>query len=278
MTALATLAPRAADAMSLFEAVVLGVVQGLTEFFPVSSSGHLVLGEALLGVDPPGVSFEVVAHLGTLASVLFLYRRRVAELANGLLHRDPGAFRYVGLLALATLPAAVAGLTLSGPIARLFHRPVLAAAALLATGAVVYATRRLVARGVRPEPRWAGALAVGVAQAVALVPGISRSGMTVAAALGVGVERERAAEFSFLMSVPAILGASLLELPGHAGAGPGEGLPLAVMAAAAAAAFVAGVLAIAVFVRWLRAGRFHRFAYYCWAVGASYILYALITG
>jgi undecaprenyl-diphosphatase len=260
--------------MTLGEALLLGVVQGLTEFFPVSSSGHLVLAEALMGVNPPGLGFEVLVHLATLAAVLVLYGGRLFALARGTLRGEADSARYVGMLALASVPAAIAGLTLTEFVARTFDVPVLAAVMLLVTGCVVYAIRWLVPRAGRPDPGWPGAVAVGVMQAVALLPGISRSGMTVAAALGARTRPDRAAEFSFLLSVPAILGAAVLQLPELARSQLEAG-PLELMAAAAAA-FLAGLLAISLFVRWLRGGRFHLFAYYCWAVGGGYLLHALL--
>jgi undecaprenyl-diphosphatase len=260
--------------MTLGQALLLGVVQGLTEFFPVSSSGHLVLAEALLGVNPPGLGFEVLVHLATLTAVLVVYRGRLFALARGTLRGEADSIRYIGMLALASVPAAIVGLTLAEVVARTFDLPVLAAVMLLVTGCVVYAIRWLVVRAGRPDPGCPGAVAIGVMQAVALLPGISRSGVTVAAALGARTRPDRAAEFSFLLSVPAILGASALQLPELARseleAGP---LPLMV---AAGAAFLAGLLAISLFVRWLRGGRFHLFAYYCWAVGGGYLLHALL--
>ncbi len=262
--------------MSLLEAITLGLVQGLTEFFPVSSSGHLVLAEALLDVNPPGVSFEVMVHLATLFSVLTVYRRRVAQLLVGTLRGKAAELRYVGLLVLGTIPAALAGTGLQDTISQIFDLPVLAAAALIVTGFVVYATRWLVQRATAEDPGWGGALAVGVAQAVALIPGISRSGITVTTALFARTRREAAAEFSFLLSVPAILGASLLELPDLLGASATVGAPQ--LTAAALSAFLAGLVAIVLFVRWLRTGSFHRFAYYCWAVGGAYLVYALVSG
>jgi undecaprenyl-diphosphatase len=261
--------------MNLLEAIVLGVVQGLTEFFPVSSSGHLVLAEALLDVNPPGVAFEVMVHLATLLSVLVLYRRRIVELIVGGLRRRPADLRYLGMLGVATVPAALVGVTLSGAIAGVFDLPLVAAVSLLVTGSVVYSIRWLAAGCDRPDPGWSGSLRVGIAQALALLPGISRSGCMVAAALHAGTKREIAAEFSFLLSVPAILGASALEIPELAGGAAGIGG--AALLAAALSAFLAGVLAILLFLRWLRGGRFHRFAYYCWAVGGAYIVYALMT-
>jgi undecaprenyl-diphosphatase len=255
--------------------VSLGVVQGLTEFFPVSSSGHLVLAEAVLDVNPPGVSFEVLVHLATVLSVLAVYRRRVLELAAGAVRMEGAAIRYIGLVLVASIPAALAGTTLSDAVSRLFDMPILVAFALLVTGVAVYTTRWLVNRGDRPDPGWRGSLAVGVAQALAIIPGISRSGLTVATAMAARTRREAAAEFSFLLSVPAILGASVLEAPELLSGGSGIGAVQ--LTAAAAAAFVAGLLAIVWFVRLLRSKLFHRFAYYCWAVGGAYILYVLIA-
>jgi undecaprenyl-diphosphatase len=261
--------------MSLLEAIVLGIVQGLTEFFPVSSSGHLVLAQELLDVNPPGVSFEVMVHLATVLSVMILYRRRLVSLIVGAVRRERDALRYLGMLVLASVPIALVGFTFADAISRAFDSPLLTAVNLLITGAVVFATRWLLARGNRQDPGWVGSLLVGFAQAAAILPGISRSGMTVTMALASKTKREAAAEFSFLLSIPAILGASLLELPDLAGAQAGTGALQ--LAAAAVAAFGAGLIAIVLFVRWLGTGHFHRFAYYCWAVGAAYILYALIT-
>jgi undecaprenyl-diphosphatase len=261
--------------MTLLEAMVLGLVQGLTEFLPVSSSGHLVLAEALLGVNPPGVSFEVLVHLATMLSVVVLYRGRFASLLVGVAHGRTADLRYLAMLALASVPAAVVGITFLGAISQLFDLPLIAALSLLATGAVVYATRWLLERADRPDPGWLGSLAVGAAQAVALLPGISRSGLTVTAALWSRTRRDVAAEFSFLLSIPAILGASALEIPRLTG--PAWGIGAAPLAVASLSAFGAGVVAILLFVRWLRSGHFHRFAYYCWAVGGGYIIYSLIA-
>lgn len=259
--------------MSLLDAIILGVVQGLTEFFPVSSSGHLVLAEALLGVNPPGVSFEVLVHLATAVSVLLLYSRRLVGLLAGAARGERESLSYLGMLFVGSIPAGIVGITLADSVAVAFDSPLLVAVMLLITGAVVFGTRYLVERGESESPGWGGAIIVGVAQAFALLPGISRSGFTVAAALGWRVRRERAAEFSFLLSVPAILGASLLELPELLGAETGAGVLQ--LSAAAVSAFVAGVIAIALFLRWLRSGHYHLFAYYCWAVGIGYILFAL---
>lgn len=259
--------------MSWWEAALLGVVQGITEFLPVSSSAHLVLGQSLLGVEAPGVVFEAAVHLATLVAVLWVYRERVVELAGGALRGRTSAWRYVGLLALASLPAAAVGLGLRESIEAAFEQPVVAAGLLLVTGGLVATIRRTAPGADRRLPGPAAALLVGVAQAAAILPGISRSGSTVAAGVWRGVEPARMAEFSFLLSVPAVGGAALLEMgPGQWGAVRAMGPELAVGFGAAAAA---GVAAIHLFVRTLEAGHFHRFAYYCWAVGGGYLVAAL---
>lgn len=260
--------------MSWWEAAVLGVVQGVTEFLPVSSSAHLVLGQALLGVRAPGVVYEAAVHLATLVAVLWVYRRRIADLATGMYRGRRAAWAFVGLLALASVPAAAVGLLLRGPVEASFEQPVVAAGLLLVTGLMVGTLRWTALRADRDRPGVPGALWVGFAQASAILPGISRSGATVAAGVWRGVEAERMAEFSFLLSVPAVGGAALLELgPGQLDLVRALGPELAVGFAAAA---VSGVLAIHLFVRALQAGSFHRFAYYCWAVGGGYLLAAWI--
>ena len=260
--------------MNPFEAFVLGVVQGLTEFLPVSSSGHLVLGQALFGVELPGVVFEVTVHVATLCAVCWVYRGRVAALVRGACTGDRASMRDVGLLAVATLPAAAVGVGLRDALEPTFERPVLAATMLLVTGTVVWSIRHLSRRATGARPKAGGALAIGLAQAAAILPGISRSGSTVAAAAAAGVEPRRAAEFSFLLSIPAIGGAAVLQAPdlGEAGLAVGV-LPLAVAFAASA---LSGVFAIRIFLRMLERRVFHRFAWYCWFIGGGYLAAAAI--
>lgn len=260
--------------MNIFEALLLGIVQGLTEFLPVSSSGHLVLGKALLGIEEPGVTFEVVVHLATLCAVLWAYRRRVGELLVGMAGAKPEAWTYAGLILLASVPAGLAGVFARPLFEDAFGRPVLAAAMLLVTGAIVYTLRFTVAEARDGAVDARRGLWVGIAQAVAILPGISRSGSTVALGVWMGVSPVHMAEFSFLLSVPAIAGAGLLQL---GQAGEGAALPVAPLVAGFAAAAVSGVIAIRLFVRMLRAGIFHHFAWYCWAVGTAYLLAALLV-
>lgn len=259
--------------MSVFEALLLGIVQGLTEFLPVSSSGHLVLGQAVLGIDPPGVTFEVVLHLATLTAVLWVYRRRVGDLLVGMVRGEADAWRYAGLIALASVPAGLAGYFGRSFFEDAFELPVLAAALLLVSGFLAYSIRHTAPAAADPLPDGRRSLWIGIAQAVAIFPGISRSGATVAAGAWLGIDVVRMAEFSFLMSVPAILGAGVLQLDqvdaGTSVAGP-------VLAVGFVAAAAAGIVAIRLFVHMLRARTFHRFAWYCWAAGAAYLIAALL--
>ena len=262
--------------MTVWEAVFLGFLQGATEFFPVSSSGHLVVGQTLLGLEIPGVQFEVAVHVATLLSVLVFYRGRLIDLMYGTLRRDRDAWRYVGLLALATLPAGIVGVFFGDAIEGLFESPFVPATAFLVTGAILWSTRRALGRGDGRKPGWGVALLIGFAQAFALVPGISRSGTTVAMALWLGVTAEEAAAFSFLMAIPAIGGAALLQIPDLAS----EGLTLsgAALAAGSIVAAITGVLAIKAFVALLERRAFHRFAIYCWALGAAFLFYLFALG
>lgn len=255
--------------MSLWEAIVLGIVQGATEFLPVSSSGHLVMSQELLGIVIPGILFEVAVHLATLVSIVVVYRQRLAELVVGCLRGDKEALSYAGLLVLATIPAAVLGLFFEDAVSAAFDDPAVTGVALLVTGGLLWSTRWATARKPEGRPTVRSALLMGFAQAFALIPGISRSGSTVVAGLWGGVAGREAAAFSFLMAIPAILGAAVLKLPDV----QGTGLSTAALAAGSLAAGITGVAAIRVFVALLRKQAFHRFAYYLWPVGIAFLVY-----
>ena len=262
--------------MSFLEAAVLGLIQGVTEFLPISSSGHLVMGQALLQIRVSGVGFEVAVHLATLISVLLVYRKRIGALALGAFSLDRGSWSYVGLLALASLPVAVVGLGLRGVVEGLFEVPEVVGVALLVTGAILWTSREALARDPGRKPGVREALFMGLAQVLALVPGISRSGITVVAGLWLGVEAEEAAAFSFLMAVPAIAGAALLMGPALI-AEPG-GLDVGPLILGSAVAAVTGILAIRTFVAMLKRRSFYRFGPYCWAVGGLFLLYLFLRG
>lgn len=262
--------------MSLLEALILGFIQGATEFLPVSSSGHLVMGQAFMDIRLPGVAFEIAVHVATLASVLLVYRKRVRDLVVGLLKREGKAWRYGGLLVLATIPAAVVGVGLGDFIEGLFDSPVVAGVALLLTGSFLWTTKWALERSPSGTPGVLVAILMGVAQAFAIIPGISRSGATVVAGLWMGVEAEEAAAFSFLMAVPAILGAAVLEAPELMDAGVSLGVMVLLLGALVAA--ITGILAIRIFVSMLKHRSFHRFGPYCWAAGGFFLLYLTLGG
>ena len=262
--------------MNILNAILLGLVQGLTEFLPVSSSGHLVVAETLLGVAPPGLVVEVALHVATLFSVLLVYRRRFVELAIGAVRRDTGALAYIGLLALASIPAAIVGLGFEDFFERVFDTPPVTGFMLLVTGGLLWSTRYARRRECNGRIGWSCALFIGVAQACAIFPGISRSGATITAGLWKRIDAERAAEFSFLMSVPAIAGAALLQV-GEIGASitAVDALPLAV---AFLTSLVSGIAAIIGLLWFLRHQAFHAFAYYVWIVGALFLAFLWMRG
>jgi undecaprenyl-diphosphatase len=261
--------------MNLWQGILLGLVQGLTEFLPVSSDGHLAVIGHVAGVRTPGVFVEVALHVATLGSILVVYGGRFWRLALGVLRRQPEDLRYAGLLLIGMIPAGIVGLLFEDFIARAFDSLWAAGIGFLVTGVALWSTRRRGPEGApRPNPR--GALIIGLAQALAPLPGVSRSGMTIASGLWVGLGAVPAADFSFLMAIPLIAGAGLVEAR-HASADIAQvgAVPLLV---ACVVAFVSGVFAIRFLVAMLRRGRFYAFAPYCFAVGTLTLAYALWHG
>jgi undecaprenyl-diphosphatase len=257
------------------EAFILGLVQGLTEFLPVSSSGHLVVLQSLFGAEQRGILVEVVVHVATLMSVLIFYRRRVGALIAGSIRGDADALTYGLKLGVATLPAVLLALVAGDFLNALFEFPAVAGVGFAITGGVLWSTRKTAPTARLCGPGWGAALLIGCAQAAAIVPGVSRSGATVAAALALGVAPLAAAEFSFLMSVIAISGAAVRALP-ELGSAPSSAIaPLAI---AGASALVCGIAAIWIFVRLLQTRGFHYFAYYTWALGLAVFAGLAIAG
>lgn len=282
--------------MTLLEGVLLGILQGLTEFLPISSSGHLALARHAFDVESPGVTFEVLAHFGTALAVVWVFRRRVASIVAAVLRAifsprahglrgeaaaygsDSGGrtddARMALHLVIATVPAALVGVFLKERVEAAFDDPVLVSLMLIVTGFVLWASRRKAGVGRRHEGL-RDSIAVGLAQAAAILPGISRSGATICAGLGVGLARERAAEFALLLSVPVILGATIVSIGDIANAGSAFGPGFVI---GGIAAFASAVPAIRILVRVVASGRMHRFAYYCWAVGGLGVLAFLVRG
>ncbi len=254
--------------MNWIEAFFLGIVQGITEFFPVSSSGHLIIVENLMQVHMEGILFEVAVHFATLIAVLVFYRKRIKNLAVGILNKDGESIRYICKLCVATIPAVIIVLIAGDFIEDQFNAPVISGICLILTGVFLLSTRYTIPLANKKDIMWRAALIIGCAQAFAILPGISRSGATVVTALALGVEATVAAEFSFLMSVIAIFGAVVLKAPELMNV-PGEFLTSMIVGGIAALA--SGLLAISLFVRFLKAQCFHRFAYYALAVGFLFL-------
>jgi undecaprenyl-diphosphatase len=266
--------------MSVLAAVALGILQGLTEFLPVSSSGHLALAEHFLEIDSPGVTFEVLVHFGTALAVIVFFRSRIAGIVaalSGLVTRrayDRADARMGLSLLVGTVPAAVVGVLFESRVEAVFGSPGLVSVFLLLTGTLLWLTRWL-SPGARPRAGVRDALIIGAAQAVAILPGMSRSGWTVSTGLGLGLKREAAAEFAFLLAVPVILGATVVSV----GDAFRSGSPLGAAAiAGTAAAFLSAIPAIHVLLKVVTAGRLYRFAYYCWAAGAVGLVLTAVCG
>lgn len=263
--------------LSVWEAIVLGLLQGLTEFLPVSSSAHLVIGHTLFGLSED-LTFDVMLHAATLVAILVYFRRRLVRLVRTL------DVRYVGKLCLATVPVAGVGIAFHDAVEAAFGTPLLVAGFLFVTGVALlslYLRRgddgQHAAWGAgRSEPTWAGALLIGCAQAAAILPGISRSGSTIVAAIWLGVAPAAAAEFSFLLGIPAILGAIVVESSGI-GAELRSGLG-AELLFGMGVAFVSGLITIRLVFRLLASNSFRRFGFYCWAVAVAFAGWLLATG
>jgi undecaprenyl-diphosphatase len=247
-------------------AIIWGLVQGLTEFLPISSSGHLVVVPEFLGavgmeISAPTLAVSAVLHLGTLVAVLAYFRHEVGSVLR--MRRDPEGRKIALLVAVGTLPA-VAGLPLESRIASIQDNVTYVGVALIATGVILLVGQRL-GRGLRVmlDGRIPDALVIGVAQAFALIPGISRSGITISAGNGRGFRPTEAARFSFLLGIPAIAGAGLISLPDAFA----EGAMGPELLVALAMATISGYLAIALLLAALRRVGLAPFALYCLAVG-----------
>jgi len=255
---------------------LLGLVQGVTEFLPVSSSGHLVLGERLLALDPPGVLLEAFLHLGTLAAVLWVFRADVAALARAFAQRGSIERRNeVGFIAAGTVPIVIAGILFRSVADTAFGSLTVVGAGLLFTAAALAVTERLRVRATREQLQFAGSLAVGIAQALALVPGVSRSGLTIAAGVSCRIRPARAVRFSFLLSIPALLGATVLNLWDVASHG-GWGGDWSGIALGTVVSFAVGILGIHALLGVVRRARLWVFALYCTCVGLGVLVLDLI--
>ena len=275
---------------NLFDAVVLGLVQGLTEFLPISSSGHLLLAQRLLGVEDPSIFYTLILHLATLSATLIVFRKELLHLFKALLRiptfcrnlfqkghlaiaDDDEAWTCI-LIIVATFVTGVIGLAFKKQFDDSFTWWWLESVGFFVTGFMLYSTKNLMLESGGAKQKKEGkaisqvtlkdSILIGIAQAIAILPSISRSGATICTALWLRVNRKFAGEFSFLISMPAIAGALLLEsrhgvaieraqLPSY-----GVGFILS---------FISGYISLVYLLKWIRKGKLHYFAYYCWALG-----------
>jgi len=264
--------------MSVIPAALLGILQGLTEFLPVSSTAHLLIGARLLRFEDPGGVFTVMIQLGSVLAVMWLYRAKLLAVVKGL-PSDPDARRFVVMIAVAFLPAVIAGLLFAGFVKRvLYESPGVIAASFIIGGVIMLVVERM-----RPAPVIMNAehtpilraLAIGACQVLALIPGVSRSGATIVGAMALGLDRAAAAEFSFFLAMPTMTAAfvhDLVESRQHLGAErAGE------IAVGFVLAFIAAAIVVRPFLAVVRRVGFVPFAWYRIAAGVV-IIAALYVG
>lgn len=255
--------------MTFLDAILLGILQGATEFLPVSSSGHLVLAQHLLGdFQQPGVLFDVLLHIGSMVAVILYFWRDLTGLVSSLWRRDEMAKQQrfmVCLLIAGSIPTAAIGLLFKDFFIGLFERPAIVCVMLLVTGSLLWLAERLRNREhSRTEMTFVDAVVVGAVQGCAIIPGISRSGSTIAVLLLRGVDGETAARFSFLLALPAVCGAALLSFKDLDSIASGSVFPYL---AGTIAALATGLVCIHLLMGIIRRRRLHWFALYCWFVG-----------
>lgn len=241
----------------IIQAIILGIIQGLTEFLPVSSSGHLVIFSSIFDFSSPGALFEAILHLGTMLAVLIYFREKILNIN----------INEIKLIIIGTIPAVLIGLLFKDPIEALFSSTKLVGFALLITGLINFYIDKT--DGSKKNLDVFDSIGIGLAQAFAIIPGISRSGSTILAARSSKIDAERAAEFSFLLSIPAILGANLLQITSH---GFESEIGLEIFVAGFIASFISGFIAIKLVISLLKQKQFKVFGAYALVFGVAVIL------
>ena len=273
--------------MDIFQAIIIGLVQGLTEFLPVSSSAHLIFAQQALGLSDVGLAFDVLLHVGTLVAVVGYFFNDIVNMIKGFLlsltdlkegkfipeiKKDPYK-KLAWLTILATIPVGVVGVLFNDIIEEMFTGLTVPAFLLLITGCLLYASQRM--NTGRIDVTKVGikeALFMGCGQAIAVLPGLSRSGTTIAAGLFAGLDKEFAAKFSFILSIPAILGAAVFQLKDLSGGN----VEIGACIAGFIVAVISGYFAISVLLKIVREKSLDIFAYYCWIVGIVVLVGSLI--
>ena len=273
--------------MDIIQAIIIGLVQGLTEFLPVSSSAHLIFTQQALGLSDVGLAFDVLLHVGTLVAVVAYFFSDIISMIKGFflslidlkdgkfmeeVRRDPYK-KLAWLTIIATIPVGIVGVLFNDLVESLFTGITVPAFFLLITGCLLYVSQRMNSGGIDlSNITLKEALIMGCGQALAVMPGLSRSGTTIAAGLFSGLDKEFAAKFSFILSIPAILGAGVFQLKDLSGGN----MEIEACIAGFIVAVISGYLAISVLLKLIREKSLDIFAYYCWIVGAVILVGSLI--
>lgn len=251
--------------MTIIESIILGIIQGLTEFLPVSSSGHLVLFQKVLGINQPGNYFEVLVHLGTLASVIFVFYDDLKSIFFSLHMKETQTF--ILFIVIGTIPAIIIGFGFKDIFHYLFENVKAVGFALLFTGIILISSSKF--KYNNKNLNWQKSIMIGFVQALAIIPGISRSGITICMALFLGLSPKKAARLSFLLAIPVISGAGLLTA---LNVDEGSQLTFSVAISGFISSFVIGIIALKWLLSWLEKGKFYYFSYYCFFIGLLTIL------
>ena len=256
--------------MDIIQSLILGAVQGVTEFLPISSSGHLVLFQKLFGLKEPPIFFDTLIHFATLLAIVFYLRKEIWSIVLGLNKKENQ--RLIGLIILATIPAVFVGFLFKEKIEGAFDSLNLLVFTFLLT-ALILAVTKFFENGQKGLEKlgWIGALLIGLFQAVAILPGVSRSGSTISAGLFTGLKRDEAFKFSFLLAIPVILGAMILQLFNFSWGNLNGGFFANFAGFLTAVTF--GFLSLKILERITAKGKLHYFAYYCLALGLITIIF-----
>ncbi len=274
--------------MESLQSVMLGIIQGLTEFLPVSSSGHLVLLQNLFGIREPELLFDISLHLGTLIAVFIVFYKEILRILQTLLRvpalikssgnlkslfADNEEIRIAALILIGSIPTAILGILFHRIADQIFGSVWIVGVMLLVTGTLLWFTRQMCAEG-RPLIKVGikDALMIGLIQGMAIMPGISRSGATISMALFLGMNREVAGRYSFLLSIPAILGAMILSLNSTI---IQTDIPVKVILLGTVIAAIVGYIGLKILLRLVKQGHLYYFAPYCWLLGAATLIWSL---
>lgn len=259
--------------MENYQAIILGALQGITEFLPVSSSGHLVLGQKLFGVNEPSLAFNIAMHLGTLLAIIVVFYADLKKIIFSLIEclkiliikkefKNNPEIKFISLIIIGSIPTAIIGLIIKKYAMSWFSSPAVVGLMLIITGIILWLSKYFKQELDLKDFSDKKAFLIGISQGIAVIPGISRSGITVVLGLMLGIKRELAARFSFLLSIPAILGAAVLEFFET------ETLLLdQAVIYGTITAFIIGVLALFLLLKIVKQGKFYLFAPYCWLLG-----------